>query len=311
MKITVEQRKKVKGEGFLQNSDGVHFSARIITENGVLTSKQVKNLCEAAEKFGSGQVSFTSRLTVELPGIKFGDIENVKEYVAKAGLTIGGTGSKVRPIVACKGTVCTNGLFDTQHLGKEIHKRFYEGYRQFTLPHKFKIAVGGCPNNCVKPDLNDLGLVGQLVPNYDVNKCKGCRKCSIVETCPMKAASLENGKLTINKSVCSNCGTCVGKCPFNSIPDGKMGYKVYIGGRWGKKTRIGSPLNKLFTEEEALDVIEKAILLFKYKGKTGERFAETIDRLGLEQVEEALISEELMNKKDEILGIKTPGGASC
>ena len=33
------------------------------------------------------------------------------------------------------------------------------------LPHKFKIAVGGCPNNCVKPDLNDLGIVGQRVPN--------------------------------------------------------------------------------------------------------------------------------------------------
>ena len=30
--------------------------------------------------------------------------------------------------------------------------------------HKFKIAVGGCPNNCVKPDLNDLGIIGQMVP---------------------------------------------------------------------------------------------------------------------------------------------------
>ena len=36
---------------------------------------------------------------------------------------------------------------------EEIHERFYHGYREVKLPHKFKIAVGGCPNNCVKPDL--------------------------------------------------------------------------------------------------------------------------------------------------------------
>ena len=35
---------------------------------------------------------------------------------------------------------------------------------RYRLPHKFKIAVGGCPNNCVKPDLNDLGIIGQRVP---------------------------------------------------------------------------------------------------------------------------------------------------
>ena len=37
--------------------------------------------------------------------------------------------------------------------------------------------------------------------------------------------------------------------------------------------------------EEALDVIEKAILLFKEQGEKGERFAETIDRIGFENVE--------------------------
>lgn len=311
MEITAEQRKKVKGEGFLSNKDGEHFSARIITENGVLTSNQIKNLYEVAEKYGNGQIAFTSRLTLELPGIKFEDIESVKQYVAKDGMVTGGTGSKVRPVVACKGTVCTNGLFDTQALGKEIHKRFYEGYRQVTLPHKFKIAVGGCPNNCVKPDLNDLGIVGQLTPNYDMTKCKGCSKCSIANICPMKAAKVENGKLQLDEAICNSCGMCVGKCAFDTIPDGELGYKIYIGGRWGKKIRIGSPLSKLFTKEEALDIVEKAILLFKYKGETGERFATTVERLGLEEVEKMLISDNLLKRKEEILGVKTVGGAVC
>ena len=51
------------------------------------------------------------------------------------------------------------------------------------------------------------------------------------------------------------------------------GYKMYIGGRWGKKVAHGHVLSKVFTtEEELLDTVEKAILLFREQGKTGERF---------------------------------------
>ena len=46
------------------------------------------------------------------------------------------------------------------------HDEFYVNWHDVKLPHKFKIAVGGCPNNCVKPNLNDLGIVGQLIPNF-------------------------------------------------------------------------------------------------------------------------------------------------
>ena len=167
MGITAEDRKRVKGEGFLSNRDGVHFSGRILTENGVLTAQQVQNPSEAAQKFGDGTLAFTSRLTVELPGIAFEDIEPFKAHVAKAGLETGGTGAKVRPVVACKG----HGVRVWPHryagAGQAHPRSLYEGYRAVTLPHKFKIAVGGCPNNCVKPDLNDLGITGQRVPMYD------------------------------------------------------------------------------------------------------------------------------------------------
>ncbi|WHH60813.1 4Fe-4S binding protein [Petroclostridium sp. X23] len=290
MNITAEQRKKVKGQGFLSNNDGIHFSARVITRNGVLNAKQIRNLSEVAEKFGNGNVSFTSRLTVEIPGIQYDDIENVKVYVAKEGMTVGGTGAKVRPIVACKGTVCTYGLVDTQGLAIEIHKRFYEGYSDVMLPHKFKIAVGGCPNSCVKPELNDLGIVGQKKPDYNSQLCKGCAKCGVIDTCPMKAASMENGKMIIDQSVCNNCGLCISKCYFNAIPDEEQGYKVYVGGRWGKKTRIGSLIDKMFTKDEVLNVIENAILLYKNEGVPGERFGMTIDRIGIEKVQEMLIA---------------------
>ena len=157
--ISPAEEKRVKGMGFLSNKGTDNFSARIITVNGKVTAEQLQVITEAAQKFGNGIVTFTTRLTVEVQGVPFDKIEEFQAYIAKAGLVTGGTGSKVRPVVSCKGTTCQYGLLDSFGISEEIHHRFYEGYREVKLPHKFKIAVGGCPNNCVKPDLNDIGIV--------------------------------------------------------------------------------------------------------------------------------------------------------
>ena len=79
------------------------------------------------------------------------------------------------------------------------------------------------------------------------------------------------------------------KCPFKAMKSQLDGYKIYIGGRWGKKVAQGRYLDKVFTDkEEVLAIVEKAILLFREQGITGERFAQTIDRVGFGQVEQML-----------------------
>lgn len=301
MKLTAEQRKKAKGEGFLSNRDGEHFSARIITGNGVLDAAQLRNLSQAAETYGNGKITFTSRMTLEVAGICYENIEPFKAFVAKEKMYTGGTGAKVRPVVACKGTVCVFGLIDTQKLGQEIHERFFEGYDDVTLPHKFKIAVGGCPNNCVKPDLNDLGIVGQRVQKLQEDLCRGCKKCIIASACPMNAIEVQDKRAQIDREICNNCGRCAENCPFKAMPAGENGYKIYIGGRWGKKTRVGNALPRIFTHDEVLDMVEKAILLFKREGTAKERFGSMIDRLGTARVEEVLFSDELLEQKEGIL----------
>ncbi|NLA83792.1 MAG: (4Fe-4S)-binding protein, partial [Clostridiales bacterium] len=92
------------------------------------------------------------------------------------------------------------------------------------------------------------------------------------------------------------------------------GYKVYIGGRWGKRVARGKPLSKIFTSiDETLDVIEKAILLYREQGKTVERFGQTIDRLGFENVENQLLSNDLLERKADILEaeLHMTSGATC
>ncbi|MFI3327129.1 MAG: 4Fe-4S binding protein [Clostridia bacterium] len=279
----------VKGDGFLLNRGTRKFSARIITSNGCITAKQMECVTKAASKFGNGNITFTVRLTMEIPGIDFDDIPAFKEFIAKEGLETGGTGAKVRPVVSCKGSTCVFGLYDTMGLAKEVHQKFYKGYRDVVLPHKFKIAVGGCPNNCAKPDLNDVGIVGQRVVSYDLDKCKGCGKCAVEINCPMKAATVVDKKVVIDKNICNNCGRCVGKCPFGVTANYNDMLKFYIGGRWGKQIRLGTSLNTLFTKDEILDVIEKSIHLFKDYGLPKERLADTVERLGMEKVEEILL----------------------
>ncbi|MBQ8858148.1 MAG: (4Fe-4S)-binding protein [Lachnospiraceae bacterium] len=250
--ISKEEIARVKGLGFLNNKGTDEFNGRVITRNGKITSKQMITIAEAAEKFGNGEVVFTTRLTVEVRGVHFDNIEPMREYLAQAGLATGGTGAKVRPVVSCKGTTCQYGLYDTFALSEKIHEKFYVGYHDVKLPHKFKIATGGCRNNCVKPDLNDIGIIGTRMKNEE--------------------------------------GVAV------------TGYKVCIGGRWGKKTALGQPLSKIFTsEDEVLDIVEKVILFYKEQGNEKERLADTIDRIGFEEVDRILLSNELLERKTEIL----------
>ncbi len=312
--VSAADEKRVKGLGFLSNKGTDNFSGRIITVNGKLNAEQWKCIAEAAELYGNGNITLTTRLTIEVQGVPYEKIDDFMAYIAKAGLVTGGTGSKVRPVVACKGTTCQYGLLDSFAISEEIHDLFYVKYHDVKLPHKFKIAVGGCPNNCVKPDLNDLGIIGQRVPTFEEDECNGCKKCQVAAACPVGAAKVVDGVLEIDEEACNNCGRCIGKCPFHALDEGEYGYAIYIGGRWGKRVAAGQKIPHVFkNKEEALAVIEKAILLFREQGKTGERFQQTIERIGFDNVVEQLLANELLDRKQAILDAKLHevGGATC
>ena len=281
---------RLKGLGFLRDVQTEDcFNVRVLTVNGRLPVEKARAIADAAETFGSGMVAMTTRQTQEIQGVPYDRADELIAFLHDHGLEPGGTGPKVRPVVSCKGTTCQYGLIDTYALSEAIHTRFYQGWHEVKLPHKFKIAVGGCPNNCVKPELNDLGVIGWRHPVRKTELCRGCKVCQMEKACPVKAAVLRDGKLSVDEEACNNCGRCVGACPFGVCDEAETGYRVYVGGRWGKRTAVARPLSRICrSEDEVLAVIEKVLSWYKDNGTPGERFADTIARVGFAELETAV-----------------------
>ncbi|MEG0580334.1 MAG: 4Fe-4S binding protein, partial [Niameybacter sp.] len=226
-----------------------------------------------AEKYGRGQVVATTRLSLEIPWVKEEDIESFKIEARELGLKTGGTGKRVRPIVACKGSYCVFGLCDTHKIGGELVKEFFPN----ETPSKFKIGIAGCPNNCSKAQLNDIGIMGQSVPEFNVDNCIGCNAC--VKVCKIKALQVVDKKIVHNKDLCVNCGLCINACKKQAIAEKERGLAVYIGGKFGRQFRMGQKQDKLSTADTITQDVKEILDYYKQTAHDGERFSTMLDRI--------------------------------
>ena len=110
---------------------------------GKSLQRKVPRLPSAAQRFGNGEITMTTRMTLEIQGFHLKISNPWREFFGRGGLQTGGTGSEVRPVVSCKGTTCQYGLTSTLLCLKQSTSVSMRG-TGCKLPHKFKIAVGGC-----------------------------------------------------------------------------------------------------------------------------------------------------------------------
>lgn len=277
--------KELKKSGFMAQTQKNYFVLRVKILGGQVAAKKLKRVYEIAENYGRGYIHMTSRQSIEIPFIRPSDIDEVKKAMAAGGLCPGACGACVRTITACQGSVvCPNGLIDTTDLALEFEERYYAR----ELPHKFKIGITGCRNNCLKAEGNDLGVKGGMKPEWVDNKCSFCGLCERV--CPAKAIRVcqEDRSLTYDESTCVYCGRCVKSCPVQAWR-GTSGFLVYLGGLFGNRITIGKQLLPIiFSKEELHRVIETTLEFFKKYGKAGERFCNTLDRVGWDLLEQDL-----------------------
>lgn len=277
--------KELKKGGFMKQIQKDHFSMRLKSVGGHLTAQQLKTIQVIAEKYGQGYIHLTSRQGVEIPFIKLEDVEQVKKELADGGVQVGVCGPRVRTITACQGkNICPSGLIDTTVLAQEFDKRY--GGRE--LPHKFKFGITGCRNNCLKAEENDLGIKGGVQPAWTASDCIFCGLCEAV--CPTKAIKVQKAEqqLDFEKTACIYCGKCIKACP-TSAWTGKSGFVVSFGGLYGNRIAIGQNfLPLIFSTEVLYEIVEVTLAFFAKHAKQGERFANTLDRVGWDLLKKEL-----------------------
>lgn len=281
--VNAQRQKELKALGFLLQNDKEHFAVRLLSKAGNFTVQELRDIAMLAEKYGRGYVGETTRLQVEIPWIKDEDVEKFIEEAKSLGLRHGGTGQKIRPLVACKGTVCLHGNIDTQGICRELEEKYFGT----DTPHKCKIGVVGCANNCAKANINDIGILGRTIPEFNLDKCVGCGLC--VKSCRQKALQVVDKKVVHNKDLCVNCGECVRVCKLKAATAKEKGAEIFVGGRFGRAIRIGDSLGKIFKEEEIIPQVDKIMDFYKKVGEKGERISGVMDRLGKDKfIEEVL-----------------------
>ena len=161
MKISNEQRLGLKGKGYITMRDPDYFSCRVVLPAGNITAAQAQKLSQVCQSYGKGYFTTTQRGNIQIPWLAYEHLETVTNELADVGLTVGGTGMRVRPAQACKGLTCGFSQYDAENVTMQINERFYEGQYNIKLPNKFRIQISACPNNCAKTQLACIGLIGK------------------------------------------------------------------------------------------------------------------------------------------------------
>ncbi|MFQ5951796.1 MAG: sulfite reductase subunit C [Candidatus Omnitrophota bacterium] len=301
---------KIRGEGAI----------RIRVPGGHLEARHLEVIKTLAEKFGNGTVHLTTRQGYEIPGVKLADLEKVKKYMARMiddiekesnvilenpeeGYPQAGT----RNVSACIGNrVCQFANSDTTLLAQKIENVIYPNNLHL------KVALAACPNDCIKAHVNDIGIIANITPEYDEEKCIACEAC--IDNCQARvtnAMRMENYKVIRDEEYCIKCGECILKCPTGALSRGKQLYRIIVGGRTGKKNpRLTNTFIDDASEEVVLAVCKNVyhfIDKYIYRHLPKELIGYIIDREGYEVFTREVLKGVELNPEAEVLKPDNPG----
>jgi anaerobic sulfite reductase subunit C len=235
---------------------------RVRVPGGHLPVQHFATIQKIADEYGNGTVHITTRQGFEIPGIDMKHMKEVNKLIEPVikGLEInqidsntGYPASGTRNVASCVGNnVCQFANYNTTELAQRIEKAI------FPNDYHVKVAVTGCPNDCIKARMQDFGVLGMTEPQYDFYRCIGCQAC--VTNCKKRATGalkFENFKVVRDHEKCIGCGECVGKCPTGAwTRSEEKYYKLIIMGRTGKKNpRIAKDFIKWIDEDSIIKII--------------------------------------------------------
>jgi len=124
---------------------------------GLTNPRELRAIADVVEKFNAPMVKVTGGQRLDIFGIKKEDLPAVWADLNAAGMVSGHAyGKSLRTVKTCIGSEwCRFGTQDSTGLGVQIERMSWGSW----MPHKFKIAVSGCPRNCAEATIKDVGIV--------------------------------------------------------------------------------------------------------------------------------------------------------
>ncbi|HMO74012.1 MAG TPA: nitrite reductase large subunit NirB [Sphingopyxis sp.] len=124
---------------------------------GLTNPRELRAIADVVEKYDAPMVKVTGGQRLDIFGIKKEDLPAVWADLNAAGMVSGHAyGKALRTVKTCVGSEwCRFGTQDSTGLGVKIERMSWGSW----MPHKFKIAVSGCPRNCAEATIKDFGIV--------------------------------------------------------------------------------------------------------------------------------------------------------
>ncbi|WP_411341391.1 nitrite reductase large subunit NirB [Sphingopyxis sp. J-6] len=124
---------------------------------GLTNPKELRAIADVVEKYNAPMVKVTGGQRLDIFGIRKEDLPAVWADLNAAGMVSGHAyGKALRTVKTCVGSEwCRFGTQDSTGLGVKLERMSWGSW----MPHKFKIAVSGCPRNCAEATIKDFGVV--------------------------------------------------------------------------------------------------------------------------------------------------------
>lgn len=124
---------------------------------GLTNPRELRAIADVVEKYNAPMVKVTGGQRLDIFGIKKEDLPAVWADLNAAGMVSGHAyGKSLRTVKTCVGSEwCRFGTQDSTGLGVKLERMTWGSW----MPHKFKIAVSGCPRNCAEATIKDFGVI--------------------------------------------------------------------------------------------------------------------------------------------------------
>ncbi len=281
------------------------------------STKFLRDICDIWELRGSGLTNMHGTTgDIVLLGTQTPQLEEIfYELTHNVGVDLGGSGSNLRTPESCLGqSRCEYACYNSQLMCYQLTMDYQDELHRPAFPYKFKFKFDACPNGCVaaiaRSDLSVIGtwkddikvdqemvkayVAGEIAPNAGAHSGRDWGafdiEAEVVNLCPTKCMSYNDGKLAIDNAECVRCMHCINTMPRALRIGDDRGASILVGAKAPilDGAQMGSLLVPFIQADEPFDevkeVIEKIWDWWMEEGKNRERLGETIKRLSFQKI---------------------------